>query len=197
MNTFASIITGGRSPEHQQNILEEPAAEPTQIPVENVDEVELNVKAFKRKRRIEFKKQPIAMVSRKITVPNATEETEATTAENGSAIETTVKNLYSNFQKAESVDTADCMEETDKGDTVEASASSAADNNSSGEDNRKVKDEIQVLKMIIEAKLKFLCDGRPDVSPVQAIMIQLEVCSIAKTIHNTFKIHNTDLHSIL
>lgn len=170
VNTFASIITGGRSPEHEQKILDEPAAELAQIPVENVDEIELNVKAFKRKRRIEFKKQPVAVVVR--TNPIDTAETEKTT-ENGSPIEATVKNHYSNFQKAESVDS---LEETEKGVTVEASVS-AADNNSGCEDNHKVKDEIQVLKLIIEAKLKFLCDGRPDVSPVQAIMIQLEVCN--------------------
>lgn len=173
VNTFASIITGGRSPEHEQNILKENDSEPPQISVENIDEIELNVKAFKRKRRIEFKKQPIAVVSRTTIAPIDT-SAEAT-SENGSAIETTVKSLYSNFQKAESVDKTDCIEETEKVVAVEASAS-AADNNSVVED--KVKDEIQVLKLIIEAKLKFLCDGRPDVSAVQAIMIQLEVCTM-------------------
>lgn len=177
VNTFASIITGGRSPEHEQNILEEPpTSEPPQIPVENVDEIELNAKAFKRKRRIEFKKQPIPVVLRTNTAPVDSDETEATT-ENGSATETTVTNLYSNFQKAESVDKTDRIEETDKVVAVDASVS-ATENNSGCEDNRKVRDEIQVLKLIIEAKLKFLCDGRPDVPPVQAIMIQLEVCTI-------------------
>lgn len=189
-NTFASIITGGRnSPSDQDNelielmkleVTEEPQiSEPVHI---DRPPVEIDVKSFKRKRRIEFITRPIAPVKSstltletpsvsddannvKAAPESDTQNSDVTVASD----ETATKPMYSNFVRPNV-----------EGSSVENQINS--DKISEGvvtDELNKHKSEIGELRTIIESKLKFLCNGRPDVSAVQAIFIQFEVSAIA------------------
>lgn len=181
VNTFASIITGGRnSPSDQdQELIELMKLEVTEAeppPVQVDQPAEIDVKTFKRKRRIEFMTRPIVPVksSNEITVDGTndantsvatpesdTQNTDATKAND----ESSTKPLYSNFVRAN----VESSGEANKTTNDKVSESVAND------DMNKHKTEICELRTIIESKLKFLCNGRPDVSAVQAIFIQFEV----------------------
>lgn len=167
-NTFASIITGGRSPEQDHRKDSTPAASETVDPKhqdsrQNTDEV--LVKTQKRKRRIEF-----------ITKAPEVADTDVTTApaKDAAKVADTRKNptnMYANFKHSH-VEFVDHTDEPDvatapnelKHSVPEATTAEASD--------------VDDQKDLIEAKLKFLCDGRPEVSAVQAILIQLEVLHV-------------------
>lgn len=148
----------------------------TNAPVHIDKPTELDVKTFKRKRRIEFMTRPIAKI-----VKSSTEKTGGsddvnsfvaapeTDTQSSDAVkvndEPSTKPMYSNFVRA----------------NVDLSGVANPNNNDKVSDGavndelNKHKSEICELRTIIESKLKFLCNGRPDVSAVQAIFIQFEV----------------------
>lgn len=162
-NTFASIIMGGRSPEQSDQTPNVGAAEAVNIVSDNrsVQSDVRPVKTMKRKRRIEFI----------TTVPDDAESQQiAKVAAGGKSVTATadVKNMYENFKRShvEFVDKSATCADTDVKVQPSASPSPSLATQAAGLDE---------LREVIEAKLKFLCDGRPDVSAVQAISIQLEV----------------------
>lgn len=196
-NTFASIITGGRSPEHEKSLEtaaameNEAAASRDEKPTE---EVALNVKLFKRKRRIEFRKQQplVRMAVSPSAAAAAPADGDEKVVDDGAAADNAVvsddastkpSSLYQNFKKATEEEEGPTETKTTtttsigSEDIVNTKDIETTNNGADGKsvDDASVKTEIQSLKIIIEAKLKFLCDGRPEVTPVQAIMIQLEV----------------------
>lgn len=185
-NTFASIITGGRnSPNDQDNELIElmklevatDAQPPTHSPVPCVDKpTEIDAKSFKRKRRIEFMTRPVAPPIKQspenrdgansVTVAAEIESPNVEAADDASS----TKPMYANFVRAGAEPLPDVA------DQANIDSVPVADNVNSDELNKQ-KSEIVDLRAIIESKLKFLCNGRPDVSAVQAIFIQFEVRS--------------------
>lgn len=198
-NTFASIITGGRSPEHEKSLetaaaMENAAAASQTIDNKPTEEVALNVKLFKRKRRIEFRKQQ-PMVRKSVSpsvAAAAPADVDEKVLDDGAAAENAVvsddastkpSGLYPNFKKTTEEEVGQTETKTTtttsigSEDIVNTNDIETTNNGADGKsvDDASVKTEIQSLKIIIEAKLKFLCDGRPEVTPVQAIMIQLEV----------------------
>lgn len=205
-NTFASIITGGRSPEStNENVLPE-----SMVPDERVNDnvetspaIELDTKAFKRKRRIEFITKPLFPTKSKQIA--ATTVSQAATTEDSSSLDddcgdecdvdntkTSDKNnaLYKNFKHSHTefvtaINAASTTTTTTDGnsndDELVVGNSTEIDGNDCNStepcSNNKQRSDIHGLRTIIESKLKFLCEGRPDVSAVQAIMIQMEVIS--------------------
>lgn len=185
-NTFASIITGGRnSPSDQDNELIElmklevtDVHQPTHSPEPSVDKpTEIDVKSFKRKRRIEFMTRPVAPpVNRSPeshdngSVP-VTSEAESPDVDAPKTVDTTstAKPMYSNFVRAGVEPSPPSVTDQTSSDKVPVADSTIVD------ELNKHKTEIIELRAIIESKLKFLCNGRPDVSAVQAIFIQFEV----------------------
>lgn len=179
-NTFASIITGGRNSPNGQNKelielmkLEVTSAEPQPpSPLPNDEKpTEIDVKSFKRKRRIEFMTRPTVLTV-KSTIDSASDdvnnlladveqETQQTDPIKTNDEPSTTKSMYSNFVRGN----------VEFSDTVNATSS----DNIPDDESNKYKAEISELRTIIESKLKFLCNGRPDVSAVQAIFIQFEV----------------------
>lgn len=162
--SFASIITGGRSPQHETIDIklytgeDETEVKTSSRPEENSRETEiLPQKTFQRKRRIEFNVGS-APTKRPNKNEHSTAESEPT-KENANSI-TALKNKYSNFQKG--------------GTEFLEKQSSGSDDTEIGrvdEASNQIRDEQQLL----EAKLNFLCQGKSDVSPVQIIQIQLQV----------------------
>lgn len=181
-NTFASIITGGRSsPNDQDNELielmkqEVAEVEPQTNNTVLIDKpIELDAKTFKRKRRIEFMTRPIVPVklSTEITTDDVSiaSASESETQPMNSDVakvhdESSSKSLYSNFVRA-NVEYPGVANQTNNEKTFDGVVN---------DELNKQKSEIGELRTIIESKLKFLCNGRPDVSAVQAIFIQFEV----------------------
>lgn len=174
-STFASIITGGRSPTSDAAQLDESMAEAT-----DTDEIGecrttiepelISTKMLKRKRRIEFNTtRPLTAIaepgaSDSVTVDLVDGDTEVETKE------TSKNSSYAGFQK---------------GDTQFGSKANGDNGNNHDEpdeiiigvanENDTLKSDICSLKDTLEAKVKFLCQDRPDVSPVQVIQIQMEV----------------------
>lgn len=183
-NTFASIITGGRSsPNDQDNELielmklEAAEAEPqTNAPAHIDKPVELDAKTFKRKRRIEFMTRPVIPIKSSTEVPCESTSTDVPPESETQIItesvkvndEPSAKSMYSNFVRANA---------EFPGVSNQASNDKVSDGVVNDETNKQ-KSEISELRTIIESKLKFLCNGRPDVSAVQAIFIQFEVSSL-------------------
>ncbi|XP_037040805.1 formin-binding protein 4-like [Bradysia coprophila] len=185
-NTFASIITGGRnSPSDQDNELIElmklevtEVQPPTNSPVPCIDKpTEIDVKSFKRKRRIEFMTRPVApLVNRSPenrddannSVPVGTSDAESPNADATNTVDaSSTKPMYSNFVRSGAEPSPGLSDQTNC-DKVPVADSAIT------EELNKQKTEIIELREIIESKLKFLCNGRPDVSAVQAIFIQFE-----------------------
>lgn len=158
--SFASIITGGRSPQSETDIQtfigenHDETIEPTETTV-NANEPEiLPQKTFQRKRRIEFKTTAPAKRSNQNEEPETnTEPAESTTI--------STRSKYNNFQKGES----------ELSETAPATTSNHRDDDENGKANGEIVDQ----QYLLEAKLNFLCQGRADVSPVQVIQIQLQV----------------------
>lgn len=167
--SFASIITGGRSPQHETIDMklytgqDDPEAdESLNRTAENSIETEiLSQKTFQRKRRIEFN-----VSSTQVKRPNQNEDANVNAEPTKDVVNsvTTMKDKYSNFQKGGT-------------EFMEKQSSSGSDDTEVervDSTNNQIRDEEQLL----EAKLKFLCQGRIDVSPVQIIQIQLQVSII-------------------
>lgn len=172
-NTFASIITGGRSP---QSALADGATltdnvdentEQTPVHRNNDESAATVVKTQKRKRRIEFITKAPEQSTNDVNVAVAED------VKNVAVVEVPPPNsrgLYNNFTRShvEFVNQKESKEDPPtKAATTTSEQSAVAVNNRSELAND--------LRDTIEAKLKFLCEGRTDVSAVQAILIQLEV----------------------
>lgn len=173
--SFASIITGGRSPQHetvdiQQFIGDDQSDELSNQCDEVSNETEnLSQKTFQRKRRIEFK---VSGVPAKRSNQNGESNENAAAAGGGGGGDTesakdipstiaSAKAKYSNFQKGET-------------EFVESQSTNSNDVGNAKHTSTKI-DEMTDEQQILEAKLNFLCQGRADVSPVQIIQIQLQV----------------------
>lgn len=161
--SFASIITGGRSPQHEtvdiKQFLNEELEDTSNRVEEKPSETELSQKTFQRKRRIEFN---VSGVAAKRT--NQNEDT-SSNVEPVKVDDNSIANLkakYGNFQKG---DTEFSEKQSSTTSTV---------TNADSETNL-ARDELRDEQQLLEAKLNFLCQGRPDVSPVQIIQIQLQV----------------------
>lgn len=167
--SFASIITGGRSPNDtidiKQFISEEQSDEVTNQCDEATNETEnLSQKTFQRKRRIEFNVSGVP-----VKRPNQNDDSNESAAGGGSGDSESTKDAttaianarakYSNFQKGGT-------------EFVEQQSSNSSDKVIA---KHSPIDEMTDEQQILEAKLNFLCQGRADVSPVQIIQIQLQV----------------------
>lgn len=195
-NSFASIITGGRSPDSEnQNITELSTSDENQLiqnSVEPNSPMELDKKLFKRKRRIEF----ITKTTPNVSAASSTNATQLLPAAQGAIYPQPLEEIC---DETEQHPQNDLVEDNNtaalNGTTaypqfhkshVEFSsndndaATNAKQDKCSEEDDPKEKEEIGEVRNVIEAKIKFLCDGRPEVSAVQAIMIQMEVSDILK-----------------
>lgn len=176
--SFASIITGGRSPQNESEIqkyigecLEIPS-ESSETSVDQSKEPELiSQKTFKRKRRIEFsaggvQAKRLNQNDDRVDKDEKTDNMEPVQSEKSTLAN--MRNTYGNFQKGET----ECSEHTT------TDASNQSDNNNKGDDNNSLQknQEITDQHCLLESKLKFLAQGRTDVSPVQVIQIQLQVC---------------------
>lgn len=163
--SFASIITGGRSPQHETVDIKlytgEDVSETSNKKDESTAETEpLSQKTFQRKRRIEFNVSS--------THPKRANQTDDDNSSNeptkdaSSTAATSLKSKYVNFQKGET----EFVEKPPSKDTVEPEPMKNDE-----------KDDTREQQELLEAKLKFLCEGRTEVSPVQVIQIQLQVRS--------------------
>lgn len=163
--SFASIITGGRSPQHETvDVIPYPQESDGILSRvnENPDDTQLlSQKALKRKRRIEFNVSAShAKRSNQNDEINSNNESENET-DNTIA---TLRNKYGNFQKGETEFSDDKPQLPSSGTNDTATKSSEPI------------DDINDEQQLLDAKLQFLCQGRADVSPVQIIQIQLHVC---------------------
>lgn len=172
--SFASIITGGRSPQQETIDIklytgqDDPGADETDSgqTQDNPGETEiLPQKTFQRKRRIEFNVNS-TQAKRLNQNEDANTNTEPT-IDNSDSI-AIMKNKYSNFQKGG----------TEFLEKQQSSGSDATESEKSDAANNQIMDEQQLL----EAKLNFLCQGKIDVSPVQIIQIQLQVSKMIMNI---------------
>lgn len=176
--SFASIITGGRSPQNESEIqkligesLETPpessetSADPSKEP-----EI-LSQKTFKRKRRIEFSGGGVQAkrLNQNDGQGDKDEKTdnivEPVQSENSTLA--SMQNKYGHFQKGETE-----FPEHTKTDTPNQLDNNTGDNNNCLQKNQEIADQ----HCLLESKLKFLAQGRTDVSPVHVIQIQLQVC---------------------
>lgn len=176
--SFASIITGGRSPQDEtidiQQFISEDQPDEVSNQCDGATDLEtenLSQKTFKRKRRIEFKvsgvpaKRPqqnddsneSAAAATATAIAGGGGDTEATNDVTNTIANAKAK--YSNFQKGET-------------EFVEQHSSNSNDVVTA---KRAPNDEMTDEQQVLEAKLNFLCQGRADVSPVQIIQIQLQV----------------------
>lgn len=165
--SFASIITGGRSPQHETiditQFIDQESDESARRLEDTPNETELSQKTFQRKRRIEFNVSGVPMKRTNQTdEPSNVEPVK----DEGNSI-ASLKAKYSNFQKGE---TEFVDKELSTATTNTSTNHENADSNTNSA-NVVLRDEQQLL----EEKLKFLCQGRADVSPVQVIQIQLQV----------------------
>lgn len=160
--SFASIITGGRSPQHETVDIKLYTGEDVDETSNKKDETTadaepLSQKTFQRKRRIEFNVSS--------THPKRANHTDDDNSSNepkdtSSTAAASLKSKYGNFQKGET----EYLEKPSSSDSVEPEPM-----------NNIEKDDTREQQELLEAKLKFLCEGRTEVSPVQVIQIQLQV----------------------
>lgn len=178
--SFASIITGGRSPQSESQNLYSPTNDDKNDEIaitaeSNAIETEhLSQKNFKRKRRIEFNRNnERTSVQTPIDKDKElnTECNEISGDEQKSDETQTNGKQYMNFQKGA----------TEFVDQIENNSScplndGGVDESTSEAGMHIANDEITQLYTVLQSKLEFLCQGRSDVSPVQIIQIQLQVC---------------------
>lgn len=166
--SFASIITGGRSPQHetvdiQQYIDQDQSDETTNQCDGTSGETEnLSQKTFQRKRRIEFKVSGVPVKRMHQNDDSSGSTGDADTEPSKVTVSSQIANAkakYSNFQKGET-------------EFIEQHSSNS--NGAMVVQNAR-NDEMTDAQQVLEAKLNFLCQGRADVSPVQIIQIQLQV----------------------
>lgn len=178
--SFASIITGGRSPQPEADDLQQ-YIEPVDIPNQSngaPNETEnLSQKTFQRKRRIEFNVSgvPIKRTHHNDESNDGTGGGESEPTKDTASTMNNAKARYTNFQKGESEFVEQMSTNSDDAAIVE----------------RTPADEMTDDQQMLESKLKFLCQGRADVSPVQIIQIQLQV---SKLIQIDFWVVGNKLH---
>lgn len=170
VHTFASIITGGRSPQKQEDLpidsvddndRSSPVAQPQAIAPDN-DLVAQ--KTFQRKRRIEFHvSRSAAKRSNSSSSPPPADGTDK--PDNAPSQTRTVATKYGNFQRGDT-------EFGDKQSTDDVTQISDIVGN-------KETIALQDEQCLLESKLEFLCQGREHISPVQIIQIQLKVSVVA------------------
>lgn len=176
--TFASIITGGRSPSQEDAVdsnafiseddRSDKNDQDTGNEGTNFNDVEhLSKKLFKRKRRIEFNtSRSLPMVASVNANRKEDEPTDSLIVQNGDSSENeridsdANRPNYSNFQKCETAFVEDS--DNNKSESIDALTA-------------QLKLDICDLKDTLAAKVDFLCQDRADVSPVQVIQIQLQV----------------------
>lgn len=177
--SFASIITGGRSPQNESEIQKyigecvETPFESSETSVDQSKEPELlSQKTFKRKRRIEFSAG--GALAKRLNQNDdhgdkdvKTDNTEPVQSENSTLA--SMRNMYGNFQKGKTE-----FSEHTTTVTPDQSDNNKGDTNNSLQKNQEITDQ----HCLLESKLTFLAQGRTDVSPVQVIQIQLQVCSL-------------------
>lgn len=176
-SSFASIITGGRSPSHDVPVPELlPPIDTGDSVLEELSAIEtelmISKKMLKRKRRIEFDSTVPVAVNRANSSPREGGDSTSPPragdggkeANGGSEDGEEKRTVYANFQKggAEFSDPAE-------------GAELEADNSKPDDTNAQLKMDISDLKSTLVEKLKFLCQDRPEVSPVQVIQIQMQV----------------------
>lgn len=166
-STFASIITGGRSPSQDiSNDMADAAMASVSDPITDesasIETEIISSKLLKRKRRIEFN------TTRSLTsTPSTADQTEESTA------------LHANDNDGEGVegdkDKGDAELSDKNSNSNETSDAVAIASPTDDTQNAQIKLDICNLKDTLEAKVKFLCQDRAIVSPVQIIQIQLQV----------------------
>lgn len=168
--SFASIITGGRSPQHEtidikiygqdhQNV-DETASKI----VNDCDETEILLQeTFQRKRRIEFN---VRSTQAKRQNQNEDINPDSEPLKEVSNSLATLNNKYGNFQKG--------------GTEFLKKQPSSESNDTEAETVDVTVNQIRGEQKFLEEKLNFLCQGRADVSPVQIIQIQLQVSLLLK-----------------
>lgn len=162
--TFASIITGGRSPQQQEQSIDinddnSQTATVNELEIANDNEF-ISQKTFQRKRRIEFQvSKPVA--KRNNLLPNKTDNVDK--LENESSNHT---NKYANFQKG--------------GTEFEDKQAADSETETNHDMHNKQSVELKEEQCLLEAKLEFLCQGRTAFSPVQIIHVQLQVSSATR-----------------
>lgn len=176
-NTFASIITGGRSPQADVADVTDGSEITSECLVESAEQIAVHrnvdddcssvVKTQKRKRRIEF----ITKAPEKTAACNAKTTVEVVKC---NAQQSNNINLYSSFTRSHVEFTNDKESNADSATIAKPSDSIASESTLTATVQNKAELAADV-KETIEAKLKFLCEGRTEVSAVQAILIQLEV----------------------
>lgn len=180
--SFASIITGGRSPQNESDIqkyigecLETPSeSSETSVDQPKEPEIVLSQKTFKRKRRIEFSASEVQ--TKRLNQNDDHSDKDEMTDNNMDAVPNenstmvSMRKKYENYQKSE----------TEFSKHTSTDTTHQSDNNNDNDDNNKLQknQEIADQHCLLESKLKFLAQGRTDVSPVQMIQIQLQVCSM-------------------
>lgn len=172
LSTFASIITGGRSPEQtDETISEQEPSSPATVDesnscLANMTEI-IPAKNLKRKRRIEF----IATGYSKQTVTARDDKIAAAAADDDQNGLGSTNNSNSSIGNNNNINSNSNNESKDIEDHGSGTATVASEDNS----DAMIKLDICNLKDMLEAKVKFLCQDRPNVAPVQMIQIQLEV----------------------
>lgn len=173
--SFASIITGGRSPQHESVDIklytgEEPEEDTSRME-NNANETELvPQKTFQRKRRIEFN-----VSSTHTKRVNQNDDIVNELAKDTGSTVASLKSQYNNFQKGE----------TEFVEKASSKESEETDTDAETKPNANNHIEIRDEQQLLEAKINFLCQGRTDVSPVQVIQIQLQVRNLKHNFHMT------------
>lgn len=172
VQTFASIITGGRSPQKQEDLpidsvddndRSSPVAEPQAIAPDNDLAAQ---KTFQRKRRIEFHVSgSAAKRSNSTSSPPPTPTDGTDTPDNAPSQTRTLASKYGNFQRGD----------TEFGDKQSPDDVTQISDIVGNKESTALQDE----QCLLESKLAFLCQGREHISPVQIIQIQLKVSVVA------------------
>lgn len=173
--SFASIITGGRSPQNETvdiSLYTSQESDETLNPTnEYPNETEpVPQKTLKRKRRIEFNVRASHAKRANQSDSLETNANDKARKETDDSIDS-LRQKYTQFQKG---GTEFASEKEPDHDQQQLSSGS----NDATAKNVVTDEEIKSEQNLLEAKLNFLCQGRSDVSPVQIIQIQLQVCGI-------------------
>lgn len=191
-SSFASIITGGKSDgidmdeelnkfkeELEKDLQMAAAVESTQESPNEAKEQSFDEKTFQRKRRIEFS----ANMPGKIAPDESREKSGVDTemeSNAGSAI-SKVKSKFISFQKSHvEFESRASPEMVVYGPKPQSPLQTEATESVSVNDRTEKKAEIDDLCDVISGKVKFLSVGKPEVSAVQIMSIQLEVSLMPK-----------------
>lgn len=192
-STFASIITGGRSPSQDPPNDSDDAAAAAGASASINDELAsietevISAKLLKRKRRIEFNTTR--------ALPSVAVATMATARSSDEQHDDEATALQSNADHADDGDGSHKgdTEFSDKYSNSSETTDTAAAIVQPPDDtqNAQIKLDVCELKDTLEAKVKFLCQDRAIVLPVQIIQIQLQVgfAHVISIVANVFLSH--------